>query len=671
MSIHRTVPFPAAEELPGPEASSEWAFSWPNTADFNFNYFELLLRASDSAIGDLRGASVAIVGAGIAGLAAARELFRCGVTNLTIYEASDRIGGRNCSVAVPGQSTVMEMGAMRMPFFIKPGDGKCVLDYYDDLFGIDTMPFPDPHAPSIGNTGIWVNDGYGPDPENPLAKPEMLLWPKGQLPPTPLLRSILEKWEHFASLFTGKESPVIAAYNAGGATWQRMWQEIVGNYWNLNFRELVLTEAIKTYDPSRPGYFGGLGMNATEAQAFYTIGAGDGSWGAFYDVSCLFPIRTLLFGYATEHQLIVGLPRGGVPWSGNDGPPADSAEQLLPIPLFRGVQTFSECLFYAPVISPYVPEISLYQATANPGYEVRLYTRTPVVGLAANPAKPGGVIVTAGDGTKTAFDAVIATPTTWALQMSCQIAFPAEMLPFETRQSLHASHWISSTKIFYPLKQRYWEVSNIPQVINTDTFLQDVYGYAVGKDPGVLLLSYTWEDDANKLDAYPDDAELAGKALATLDEITRNSLGTSIAQYVDTSSPVVFKWARQPSYRGCAKLYRENSWTMDYALLTHNQQQGKASGLYFAGEGYSVEGGWTEPALRLALDAVIHIVEDRGGAFLNGFQYSLYPQYDTSFDPSASESVTARPKLGRDTSAHQTPLKATSVRQQAAQSGSR
>lgn len=633
MSIHASVSSTAADALPGEKASPKWIFSYPNLADFNFNYHRLLKDASETGIGALSGIKVAVVGAGVAGLTAARELFRCGVTQIDIYEASERIAGRNYSQPVPGQETVFEMGAMRMPFFRTPGEERCVLDYYRGLFGIRTSPFPNPHAESIVNTGIWVNDGYGPDPGNPFPEPTLLTWKSTEkMPPDPLLKGIQEKWEAFEAHFTAEKGPVVTAYNEGGDAWQKLWQAIVSNYWKLNFRDLVNTKAIAKPNPSKPGNFGGLGMSQAEAQAFYTIGAGDGSWGAFYDISCLFPIRTLLFGFGLHHQLIEGLEpkQRALAAEEREGALSDSVGNGLTPPMYRGVQTFSECLLFKPVKSSHVNSISLFDATRDDRYAVNLFTRTPVTSLA--PDDDGGVKLGSARGEQ-GYDVVIATPSTWALQMSCDLRFPPNKLPIATKQSINSSHWISSTKIFYPLKERYWEKSNIPQVIATDTYLQDVYGYAAGEDPGVLLLSYTWEDDANKLDSEPDDAELAQRALATLDEITMVGSGERISTYVDGSVATVFRWSRQSTYHGCAKLYRQRSWAMDYELLAHNQDWAKKSGLYFAGEGYSVEGGWTEPALRLALDAVIHIINDHGGKFLNGFSFGDYPRYDTSFTP--------------------------------------
>lgn len=121
----------------------------------------------------------------------------------------------------------------------------------------------------------------------------------------------------------------------------------------------------------------------------------------------------------------------------------------------------------------------------------------------------------------------------------------------------------------------------------------------------------TWEDDALKLD--PDTEEELGKrCLAELDRITRLRFGESILPYVDRSRPVIVRWSRQPFARGCSKLYRAATDVDNLCMLSHNQDFGKDSGLYFAGEGYSVEGGWAEPAMRGALDAVLWIIDAEG-----------------------------------------------------------
>jgi len=638
MSLHKSLDKYVKLNATSPEIG-DWQFSFPNTADFNFNYYRLLQEAANSAIAQNHNPEIriAILGAGVAGLIAARELFRCGYTNIDIYEASDRIGGRIYSLPAANQYTTFELGAMRMPFFTEPGSGNSVLDYYCTLFDITTQPFPDPGSQAIASTGIYMNNGLGPDSQQPYSQPRLDVWLKGNPnPPHPLLKVILAKWTHFADMLTDKAQTVY-----GTDQWNDFWHSLVNHYWKINFRELVYLPTIEQYDEAQPGYFGGLGMTEAEAWNFYVIGAGDGGWGAFYDVSCLYPIRTLLFGFATNHQLV----QGTFDNNGNFSPGSqykqstvDNLNHKLESPRYVGLQSLVESLFYEPVASPFVENISLYQATQTyPG--INLFTQNGVNKI----EYLGDTRVRIVSPAKTAeYDAVIVTPPTWALQMNCVFEnFPPQVLPFEVSMSLKESHWITSCKVFYPLKQRYWEQANpkpglnpIPQVINTDTFLQDVYGIAVTteshKDPGVLLVSYTWEDDASKLEANKDDAALAKKCLAELDRILMQcaNIQMPISTYVDTSKPVVIHWERQPTYRGCAKLYRERSWNLDYSLLTYNQKYSAASRLYFAGEAYSVEGGWTEPALRLGLDAVIHIVNNTGGSFLNYFNFAVdYPQY--------------------------------------------
>jgi tryptophan 2-monooxygenase len=146
----------------------------------------------------------------------------------------------------------------------------------------------------------------------------------------------------------------------------------------------------------------------------------------------------------------------------------------------------------------------------------------------------------------------------------------------------------------------------------------------------VVLVSYTWEDDATKLVADADD-KLAERCLEHLDSLLMRcqNVGEKISQYVNLQAPKVVHWERSPSYRGCARLYRQGSWDLDYALLTYNQDYSATSHLYLAGEAYSVEGGWVEPALRSALDAVIHLVKNTGGHFSNNeFTFERdYPKY--------------------------------------------
>ncbi len=609
--------------------ANDWLPAYPNPADFRFNYYKLLKLAqtNNNAIGKAPpGIWVAVIGAGVAGMTAARELFRCGY-NVVIYEASDRICGRHYTVPIPGQITAMELGAMRFPYFGAPGSQNCVFDYYLTAeANAATAPFPNPGA-APGNTGIYMNQGYGPNGEFYPTR-RMMLWPASNNSYNPpndaYLRNVYDLETAFIDFFSAHLKTLYLR-----ADWPAIWTQIANHYDKMTFSDLVFTPATKTY--ANDGWFGGFGMNDAQSELFYTIGAGDGSWGAFYEIAAMWFIRCVMFGFNSNLQSMLGiLNKNDLPYY-NDSFLHDTNGHHLAAPLYEGIQTLPEWLFYqaAPGSSS-----SLFDAM-NDNAGVKLYLNTGVVQV-ANDGVSDGTLLTVRDehGYATAFNYVIVTPTLWASQMSLQLSgFNPNDVPLATLSARDQQHNIASCKVFFPLVANYWNGTGIPQDIITDTFLQDAYGIQWRpSDPGALLASYTWEDDALKLLPY-NDAQLAERVLGELDNILTSTVGKSIRPYVNANDAVVFQWSLQPTYHGCAKLYRQRNWTQDYSLLAYNQQHSAGSRLYFAGENYSVEGGWTEPALRLALDAVIRLIKNSGGTFNNGFSFNDYPRFDTVFTP--------------------------------------
>ncbi len=653
--------------VPSPP-NNPWEPHWPNPADFPFNYYNLMKRTERfglaSVSGDAANQRIAIIGAGYAGLTVARELFRCGFKNVTIFEADTRIGGRAYPIMPKTKSgrplqsiTPFELGAMRIPLFT-PEDGSkagnSLTAYFLENYRQYFQEFPNPGS-FVTTTGIYVNEGFGPEIDD-LIFHGLLHWSPTEtdiLPPTRGLQEVYLAWRAWSH---NVREWVVRAYGAT-ATWREYWQKIVQAYEFRTFRDVALlprkqfyqlggTTAPEHKKANTAGDFGGLGLDPVQAEIFYTIGTGDGSWGAFFDVAALYPIRTLIFGFATQHKLLGHIPAeiaAALPLPASarrDGYCADSHGHRFEMPLLAGVSaTPAMHLFERVSCSGPQNGTSLYENLSPfqaDGLGLSLLTGTRVRYV---DWFDGTYRLTTDAGASASYDHLVVTAPGWSLQMNTSFgtSFLEEVFvksgegnnfwpPMASWKGIKMSHNITSSKIFFKLKQRFWEVSDIPQVIVTDTFLRDVYGYALdtdaegrpSDDPGVLLCSYTWEDDANKLAAeneHPDDTTLAARALARLDAVLQRSGLPKMSDFIDPAAqPIVWQWERQPLYRSCAKLYRAGSFDWNYAQLTWNQNHSRSKKLYFAGEFASLEGGWIEPAMIRAIDTVIHIVKNTAPA---------------------------------------------------------
>lgn len=624
-------------------ASLPWAARFPNPPDLCFDYRRLLEQPGGIARGGNAQHRICIIGAGVAGLVAARELLRCGFERITVIEQSRRLGGRHLTVHPDGPqstapSTPFEMGAMRMPFFNRTGEapaqGRSLMAYYAGLYDLKTSDFPNPGTPFVRATGIYLREGQ-------LAgegEPRLLVWnnPEGNTPPpTAALQAVYQKWKLFAERMATQVAAVF-----GSQAWPTLWSAIVTRYQHVPFRELVRSAAIIAWDPDNPGDFGGLGMSADESSIFYAIGIGDGSWGAFYDVCSLYPLRTAIFGFSSHLQLV----HGRVDGQGNPLPAPFQGEQAVTdskgvtfaTPRYLGLAALDECLMFMPL-----------EEGARSPYE-RL--RQQPAGLITD--SPVNRLTRLGDGSievgyrwhqsdalasrqmTEQFDSVIVTVPSWILETRIQVeGFTPAMLPQTTINAYKTAHWETSCKVYAPLKKTFLSAHrDIPQILVTDSFVHDVYAYRYNDNYAYdcILLSYTWEDDATKLAAF-SDAELVDKCIRELDRILLrcSNVGSRISPFIDTANACVQRWVTDRNALGCAKLYRAGAYQDAVGLMSYNRDYSARSGLYLAGESFSVDAGWTEPAMRGAVDAVINLCANQGVAFNGGFDLSHYPRYGT------------------------------------------
>ncbi|ROM39180.1 amine oxidase [Pseudomonas poae] len=647
MTIGSNFNYPAevAQEHHRKKRSSnhKWKARFPNPPDLCFDYRALVEQENGIAQATQTRHKICIIGAGITGLTTARELHRCGFTNITLIEKSKRIGGRHLTALGSNNTNTVgrppfEMGAMRMPFFNmsdeSPKEGRSLMAYYADAFELFHSDFPNPGSPAVRSTGIYLREG-SIEGNN---EPTMLIWKNTDgktAPPGEMLGAVFAKWKIFAERMT-----LHVSEHYGSERWEDMWASIVKKYESVSFRDLVKMPAIDRWSPSDPGNFGGMGMTAQESAVFYSIGIGDGSWGAFYDVCSIYPIRTAIFGFSSHLQLIHGrVNADGTPIASpylNATEIVDSGGLHFNTPKYVGLGALAESLLF---IKSDDTHESLYEhLIKSPS---GLLTNSSVTKI--KKLKNGKTRVyydwstTQPETVKRKFidaDSVVMTLPSWLIETQILLEnFDQKMLPFEIVAAYKTAHWETSCKVYAPLKKSFLSHNKtIPQTIVTDSLVHDIYTYRYNESNtyDCILLSYTWEDDATKLSIFSDE-ELVDKCIEELDRILLKSsnIKQKISPYIGREQAIVQRWMNDKNSLGCAKLYRAGTYYEAVSLMKYNRDFSYASGLYLCGESFSVDAGWTEPCFRGALDTVIHICNKTQARFNGGFSIQDYPEYKT------------------------------------------
>lgn len=624
------------------QTRKKWVARFPNPPDLCFDYRALVEQQQGIAQATEPNHKICIIGAGVTGLTAARELYRCGFIDLTLIEQSKRIGGRHLTVhgdhPLKENHSPFEMGAMRLPFFNRenepPKAGRSLMAYYANEFDLAISDFPNPGSPWVTSTGIYLQEGsLGGHPQ-----PQMLIWTNQDgltPPPDEALQTVYAKWKAFAARMIRQITQVYATQE-----WESIWAAIVERYEGVSFRELVGMATVEAWDKNRPGDFGGVGMTHQESTLFYSIGIGDGSWGAFYDVCSLYPLRTAIFGFSSRLQLVHGrVDACGAPLSApclHCDAVFDTKGLRFDSPRYIGLAALDECLMFMPTdrtektfyehclesTGGFFSDSSVSRLEKLDNQKIRVhYTWQFSQPLLSRPLFDD-------------YDSVIMTLPSWLIETGIKLEnFTQQMLPNDTINAYKTAHWETSCKVYAPLSKSFLSGQHkIPQAIVTDSFIHDVYSYRYNDSYryDCILLSYTWEDDATKLALFSDH-ELITKCIEELDRILMNCVNIQerISPYIRAEQAMVHRWMTDRNALGCAKLYRPGTYYDAVSLMKYNRDYAHVSGLYFSGESFSVDAGWTEPCLRGAVDAVIHICDKTRAVFNGGFCMSDYPHYRT------------------------------------------
>ena len=522
--------------------------------DFPFAYDDFLKHPA--GLGNLpsaaHGSRVAIVGGGISGIVAAYELMKLGLRPV-IYEA-DRIGGRLRSEPFAGgDGTFAELGAMRFP------PSSRALFHYIDKAGLETTPFPNPLSPSTPSTVIELGG------ERHYARTA------ADLPP--VFGEVAEAWR--AALDEGAEftamQAAIRARDVGRI--KALWNPLVPRLDEDSFYGFLC----------RSKAFGGLSWRHREI--FGQVGFGTGGWDTDFPNSMLEILRVIYTNADEDHHSVTGgieqLPRRL--WTDT---PADMAH--------------------------WPADTSLSALHGG-------HPRGAVARIARG--AHGGIAITDRWGNRDEFEACVITCQVWLL--SARIDCAEELFAAPMWMAMERTHYMQASKTFVMVDRPFWKDADpvtghdMMSMTLSDRLTRGTYLIDQGEGrPGVICLSYTWNDDAMKWLSLPVDERVR----LMLHSLAQIYPGVDIKRHI-IGQPITVSWEQDPNFMGAFKANLPGHYRYQRRLFSHFAERPRApaqQGLYLAGDDISWTAGWAEGAVTTALNAVAGVLRQFGGTSAAG-----------------------------------------------------
>lgn len=522
--------------------------------DFPFSYDHYLNHPDGlgSVPEELLGTEVAVIGAGLSGLVTAYELMKLGLRPV-VYEA-DRIGGRLRTAAFPAApGVVADLGGMRFPV-----SGKAFY-HYVDLLGLETQDFPNPLAEATSSTVIELagRKHYAEKPD--------------ELPP--FFREVADAWKAAVNdgAKFGDMQDAIRARDT--ARIKELWNELLPLMDEQTFYGFIAaSESFK-----KAGF--------AHREAFGQVGFGTGGWDTDFPNSILEILRVVYTDADDRHRLISG-----------------------------GAQRLPEALWqHAP------SDLAHWPAGTS---LASLHSGSPrgAVGKISRDAD-GNLRVRERWGREASYPAVVTTCQSWLL--STRIHTEEALFPAELWTAMEKSHYMQSSKTFVMVDRPFWKDIDpdtgreVLSMTLTDRLNRATYLLDNGPDqPAVILLSYTWNDDALKWLALDAD-ERVELMLHSLEQIYP---GVDIAGHI-VGQPITVSWEADPNFMGAFKANLPGHYRYQQRLFTHFKQDKlpeSQRGIFLAGDDVSFTAGWAEGAVTTGLNAVWGVVKHLGGSSAPG-----------------------------------------------------
>jgi tryptophan 2-monooxygenase len=349
---------------------------------------------------------------------------------------------------------------------------------------------------------------------------------------------------------------------------------------------------------------------SADFKAFGALGVGSGGFGSLYPVNMLELARIILMQW-------------------------EEAQQMFP----SGVEALPDS-FYT-----HSPEIdgkkvsSLEERSA-----VKFKTRVTSIVYDEGSKKP---LVTFDKDECHAYDAVIVATTTRSM-LYMGLSMPkkkanAVIICDGVKAAIRNLHITSSSKMFIRTRSKFWLntdgslKSDFPLTLMTDELPRAAYllNYP-HSDEGVVVISYTWEDDSNKLQALPIQKRF---------ELCREILYEICPEWKDYLEPVnnevlSIDWQNQQDFYGAFRLNyqgQEPDIHATYFQFMSVLNGDFDRGVYLAGDSNSWSGDWIEGALHTGINAASAVVKRHGGELP---QYNYFVQDPNMYSYSRVSSTT-------------------------------
>ncbi|MBB4683802.1 flavin monoamine oxidase family protein [Amycolatopsis jiangsuensis] len=424
--------------------------------------------------------------------------------------------------------------------------------HYLDKLGLQTTPFPNPLSAASPSTVINLHGRSH--------------WARTAADLPAVYREVNDAWTKTLQEQADMSLMTDAIRRRDTATIKALWNHLVAKFDTVSFHEFLA---------SSPQF-----CSFEHREIFGQVGFGCGGWDTDFPNSVLEILRVVCTDTDDEHRRVLG------------------GAQQLPLGLWTHEPT----------------DLAHWPAGTS---LAKLHGGEPRPGVVRIDRTGRGFTVEDSARGVRSYPAAIFAAQNWNLFSG--IKADENLLPQATWTALERTHYMGASKLFVVTDRPFWLEKDpatgrdVMSTTLTDRFPRGVYLIDNGPDePGVMLLSYTWNDDSLKVASLTAEQRFD----AVLDALAKIYPGVDIRSHV-IGPPVAVTWETQPHFKGAFKSCLPGGYRYQRRLSTQFMQRDAAPhhrGFFLAGDDVAWIAGFSESAVTAALNAVWGVVDHLGGA---------------------------------------------------------